>query len=153
MVAAPEISNQPTTFLRQLADIPSLIMHKFGKIFIGLLVLGLVTLIASWIVSEVRWRIVNAPSGKFETAEAYLAAGRPPRDVVAVEANQGEFWIAYGALDTWMATPSGSAAYVFDAEGILRDWTSDVGDDSGFQIRWTGKARPSSVDELGKLGK
>ncbi len=136
-----------------VADSDSTIMNKLGKIFIGLLVLGLVALIGSWIVSEVRWRIVNTPSGKFETAEAYLATGRPPRDVVALEANEGVYWIAYGALDTWMATPSGSAAYVFDADGILRDWTSDVGDDSGFQIRWTGKARPSSIDELRALGK
>lgn len=128
-------------------------MNKLGKFAIGLLVLGLVTLIGSWIVSEVRWRIVNTPSGKFETAEAYLATGRLPRDVVALHADRGEFWIAYGALDTWMATPSGSAAYVFDAEGILRDWTSDVGDDSGFQIRWTGKARASSIEELRTLGK
>lgn len=128
-------------------------MNKLGKIFIGLLVLGLVTLIGSWIISEVRWRIINTPSGKFETAEAYLATGRLPRDVVTLEVDEGEYWIAYGALDTWMATPSGSAAYVFDAEGILRDWTSDVGDDSGFQIRWTGKARPSSIDELRTLGK
>ena len=88
-----------------------------------------------------------------ETAEEYLSSGRPPRDVVSLEANEGEYWIAYGALDTWMATPSGSAAYVFDSEGILRDWTPDVGDDSGFQIRWTGKARKSSIEELKSLGK
>ena len=128
-------------------------MNKLGKIFIGLLVLGLISLIGSWIVSEVRWRIVNSPSGKFESAEAYLATGRPPREVVTLEVDDKDYWIAYGALDTWMATPSGSAAYVFDSEGILRDWTPDAGDDSAFQIRWTGKARASSIEELRTLGK
>lgn len=32
---------------------------------------------------------------------------------------------------------SGPAGYVFDADGRLVDWSSDIGDDPAFDDRWT----------------
>jgi len=125
---------------------------KMKKSTWGTLVV-LLLLACGWLLSEIRWGRVNDPHGKFATASEYLAAGRAPSRVVRVQKDNAAFLVAYGPKDTWLAIPSGPAAYVFDRNGKLIDWTWDSGDDPGFQSRWTQRGSESTtVVELESLG-
>ena len=101
----------------------------------GMLLL-LVSLVGGWALSEFRWAQLNNPAGKFSNLEEYLAAGRGPSFVTRTRKGDESFLMAHSPMDTWLAVPSAPAAYVFDAGGVLVDWSPDPGDDPAFRERW-----------------
>ncbi len=92
--------------------------------------------VLGWLVSEVRWGRLNDPSGKFANAVQYLERGRLPSRLCRATTDGHTYFIAFGPMDTWLAVPSGPAAYVFDESGDMVDWSSDIGDDASFQSQW-----------------
>lgn len=105
-----------------------------------------------WLVSEIRWSRTNNPDGRFTTASEYLAHGRQPSRVTKVEKEGSIFLIAYSPMDTWLAVPSGPAAYVFDEHGQMVEWSRDTGDAPEFQRKWALPQEESSVAELRQVG-
>ncbi len=87
-------------------------------------------------VSEYRWAKANSPRGKFSNVGEYLALGRGPSRAGKAARDGETFLIAYGPMDHGFAMPSGPAAYVFDADGVLVDWSGDIGEDMEFHRRW-----------------
>ncbi len=108
---------------------------------------------AGWILSEFRWSRVNDPTGKFENASEYLAQSRQPSRVTSFELKGKSYLIAYGPLDIWLAVPSSPAAYVFDEQGHMVEWSADPGDDKAFQDKWPiSEANEVTVADLRRLG-
>lgn len=112
-----------------------------------LLFLFLVFLLLSWILAEVRWLKINTPNGNFASLAEYLAQERRPDRICEFTSGAVTYVMAYGPMDTWLAFPSGPAAYVFDRDGGLVDWSRDVGDDAAFAKRWPSEPcnGPSSI--------
>ncbi len=120
------------------------------QIVVALLVF--VLLPGGWLVSEARWASINSPSGRFTGATEYLAIGRPPQRVAQIEKDGKPYLVAYGPMDSWLALPSGPAAYVFGPDGTLVDWSLDVGEDPQFRARWpSAMLTPASVKDLREL--
>jgi hypothetical protein len=69
-----------------------------------------------------------------------FTAWRPhTREVEIIRQGETEYLLATaggGAL-----LPSGPSGYIFDRSGRLVDWSSDIGDDSRFQNKWTPSPR------------
>ena len=105
---------------------------------------------AAWLISEVRWDRMNSPAGRFSNVNEYLALKRSPGKVVKSKHKSGFYYIAFSPLDAWFALPSGPAAYVFNDEGTLVDWTADSKDDPAFHEQWLLSAKPSTLAELVK---
>ncbi len=123
-------------------------MKRSTKVRLGVWSMAL-ALPAAWFVSEFRWSIVNNPNGKFTSAAEYLARGRLPRLVQKIEKEGQTFFLAYSPMDSWLAVPSGPAAYVFGPDGTLVDWSRDTGDDSAFRKRWPRSGRlDATVEEM-----
>ena len=63
--------------------------------------------------------------------------------------------IAYGPMSSWILLSSGPSACVFDSTGRLVDWSSDIGDDSQFDRKWSAQdsfgSRSLSREEVEKL--
>lgn len=112
------------------------------------LTIAALTCLAGWLVSEVRWSRINNPSGKFSTVDEYLAQARQPSSVGKANKGGATYYVAYSPMDSWLAVPSGPAAYVFDETGQLVDWTSDTGDDATFRATWPLPHQKLSIDEL-----
>ena len=104
--------------------------------------------LGSWIFSEIRWSRINNPEGKFSAVSGYLAAGRLPTRVTKVRKDGATYFIAYSPMDTWLALPSGPAAYVFDETGKMINWSCDAGDDPNFEKNWPLPQERSSIEEL-----
>lgn len=102
----------------------------------------------AWLLSEIRWSRINNPSGRFDNLQEYLEHGRYSERVIRVEKNGNAFFITHSPMDTWLAAPSGPAAYVFDENGRLVDWSNDMGDDPSFRKRWPPPHENSSMEEL-----
>jgi hypothetical protein len=105
----------------------------------------------SCVYSEIRWAKINSPVGKFTNVTEYVAHGRQPSRVTSVEKKGKTYFIAHGPLDTWLATPSGPAAYVFDESGRMVHWSPDTGDDPSFWRQWPRPHTESSFEELKEL--
>jgi hypothetical protein len=125
------------------------------KALIGtvLFVLPLVAGGGAWWHAEMRWSELNSPSGKFATAQEYLAAGRLPSRVTVAWQDDHRFVIAYSPMDHGLALPFGPAAYVFDQSGDLVGWSGESAGDRKFKKRWPQKKQEeATLDELRKLG-
>jgi hypothetical protein len=59
-----------------------------------------------------------------------------PEGFVVVPFDGQDFLRVEGPTQSFFALPSGSSGYVFDKNGQLVDWTSDVGDDPRFARKW-----------------
>jgi len=105
-----------------------------------------------WLLSEIRWARINNPDGKFTNVREYIVQGRQPSRVTKVQREGGTFFIAYSPMDTWLALPSGPAAYVFDGTGEMIEWSRDIGDDPDFQKKWPLPQEESSLEELKQIG-
>lgn len=118
------------------------VLRSVGSVFrllvdvVAIILLVLALPVIAWILSEVRWASVNNPEGKFTNTAGYLAHGRLPERTYCVDRDGERFLLALGPLDTWLAFPSGPAAYVFNDDGDLVDWTRDIGDDAVFRDTW-----------------
>lgn len=104
----------------------------------------LMTALGIWVACEVRWSRVNDPRGRFSNWSEYIAQDRQPGRVVEVTRDGVRYLVAFGPMDPWLAVPSGPAAYVFDPDGKLVDWTGDSGDDPAFQVLWLQDANVQS---------
>lgn len=107
-----------------------------------------IAMVGSWCVSEVRWAWINSPDGRFGSLSEYLQYGRYPERVSKVRVGEDTYFVAYSPMDTWLAVPSGPAAYVFDARGRLVAWSHDIGDDPDFLRQWSHSREHSSIEEL-----
>lgn len=107
---------------------------------------------SAWLASEIRWVRINTPVGKFETASEYLEAGRLPSMVTTVDTNDRTFYIGRAPMDTWLAIPSGSPAYVFDDSGKLVRWYLNSSDTRKFESDWPlQQQRKATLEDLRKL--
>jgi hypothetical protein len=114
--------------------------------------LFLLLVVGLWLGSELRWRHINSPHGRFTTVRQYLDCGRMPLRVCQCVREGRNYWIAYGPVDTGLAVPSGSAAYVFDDTGKVVAWSFDTGDDNRFWKDWPRENQEmKSLDDLKKL--
>ena len=73
-----------------------------------------------------------------------------------VDVNGKQHLIAYGPMSSWLLLSSGPSACVFDDTGRLVDWSSDIGDDSQFDERWSaqrwrGTGRSLSRNEVERV--
>ena len=127
-------------------------MKRIAKIKIIIGALLVVAPACGWLLSEIRWARINAPDGRFSNVREYIARGRPPSRVTKVEKEGKTFFIAYSPMNTWLAVPSGPAAYVFDATGQMVEWSADTGDDPDFQKKWPLPQEKSSLEELKRIG-
>ncbi len=115
-----------------------------------LLIFGLAG--SAWLASEIRWGTINNPVGKFETASGYLAVGRLPSRVTTLVTNDRTFYIGRAPMDTWLAIPSGSPAYVFDDSGKLVRWYLNSSDTRKFESDWPLQhQREATLEDLRKL--
>jgi hypothetical protein len=106
---------------------------------------------SAWLASEIRWGTINNPVGKFETASEYLAAGRLPSRVTTLVTNDRTFYIGRAPMDTWLAIPSGSPAYVFDDSGKLVRWYLNSSDTRKFESDWPlQQQRKATLEDLRK---
>lgn len=48
----------------------------------------------------------------------------------------GEVLLIVGKLPSKMTLPSGPPHYIYKKDGLLLDWTHDIGDDRNFRERW-----------------
>jgi len=104
---------------------------------------------AAWLVSEFRWSRINNPQGKFDSVASYLSSNRQPSRVKRIEREGTNYFIAYSPMDTWLAVPSGPAAYVFRPDGKMIDSSWDTGDDPAFGKRWPYTNRvDATVEEM-----
>ena len=118
------------------------------------LILIVVFPISFWVISEIRWAEINSPDGKFTNVTEYLAQDRKPVSIKKIEKEGNVYFIAFGPLDSWLAAPSGPAAYVFDADGKMVDWAGDSGEADDFNSRWPWPERKDSdLEELKKIMK
>ena len=127
-------------------------MKRSNKVEILIVVFVLVVPVGGWLLSEIRWARINNPDGKFTTVHDYLAQRRRPARVTKAQKGGNTFFIAYSPMDTWLAVPSGPAAYVFDETGHMVEWSRDTGHDWGFQQKWPLPQSESSVEELKRVG-
>lgn len=106
-------------------------MKRFrGIIIFAVLIGGCLT---TEIVSQRRLR----PTGRATTLQEYLAWRPSAEQFSAVDVAGNQHVIAYGPMSSWLLLSSGPSAYVFDGSGRLVDWSSDIGDDSAFDERWS----------------
>ncbi len=126
-------------------------MKRSRKILMLALVLICALPACAWFISESRWRRINNPEGKFSTVSEYLSGTRQPSRVQRIEKDGQNFFIAYGPMDTWLAFPSGPAAYVFGPDRTMVDWSWDTGDDSDFEKQWPRSLRvDATIEEMEK---
>jgi hypothetical protein len=100
-------------------------------------------------------RRVN-PTGRVSTLNEYLAWRPSAEQFAQVDVNGKPHIIAYGPMSSWLLLSSGPSACVFDDTGRLVDWSSDIGDDSQFDEKWSaqrsrGAGRTLSRSEVQKL--
>ncbi len=130
---------------RSASKVASLGRVAWPLVFVSLLATG-------YIAAEICWTRINSPVGRFTTVAGYLAQGRMPSRVELCSIRGGDFWVAYAPMNYGLALPSGPAAYVFDDQGRLVDWSADTGDDSRFTFNWPSKAMtPGSIEDLNRL--
>lgn len=106
----------------------------------------------AWLVSELRWTHINDPTDRFTNVTRYLAGSRQPSRVTRVRLEKKTYYIAYSPTDSWLATPSSPAAYVFDDQGKMVEWSADPGDDLAFQSKWPHPQHDVATSELSQLG-
>ena len=123
-------------------------MKRSTKIEILVVWFVIMVPMCGWIISEIRWARINNPEGKFSNVADYIVHGRQPSRVTKVEKQLKTFFIAFCPMDTWLAVPSGPAAYVFDETGKMIQWSRDTGDDARFQKQWPVPHEKSSIEEL-----
>ena len=121
-----------------------------NKRFVVLAVLVAVAPVLAWLGSEFRWDRINNPEQKFSNVNEYLALKRMPEKIIKSKQKSGLYYVAFSPMDTWFALPSGPAAYVFNDDGHLVDWTADSEDDPAFYEQWLQSAQPSTLAELVK---
>jgi len=127
-------------------------MKRFSILANVLVVLFFGGAFCAWVVSEVRWADVNYPVGRFGNVRENIAYGRLPGHVKRVKRAGETYHIAHSPMDTRYALPSGPAAYVFDQDGQLVDWSHDVDDDPRFRTTWAPRSgEDSTIEELRKL--
>lgn len=126
-------------------------MKKSSKIEWLIVSLVLASPACGWWLSETRWSRINYPDGKFTNVSEYLANGRQPGRVTKVKKDGDTFFIAHCPMDTWLALPSGPAAYVFDKTGRMIEWSSDTGEDPEFQRKWLLSQEHASIEELKQI--
>jgi hypothetical protein len=120
------------------------------ELIVCLLILGIPAAVC--LVSGYRWSRINNPKGKFTNVTEYLSVGRQPSRIGRIEKDGETFFIAYSPMDSWLALPSGPAAYVFDKDGRMIDWSRDTGEDPDFGRKWLhSKQAEITIDEFGKL--
>jgi len=130
---------------RSASNVASLRSVVLPTVIVILLAMG-------YMAAEIHWTRINSPIGKFTTVAGYLAQGRMPSRVEVCSIRGGDFWVAFAPMDSGLALPSGPAAYVFDDQGRLVDWSADTGDDSRFTNNWPSKAMtPGSIEDLTRL--
>jgi len=127
-------------------------MKRNTKIEILVVLLIVVLPACGWLLSEMRWSSINTPNGRFANVREYIEHGRQPSRVVKVEKEGKTFFIAHSPMDTWLAVPSGPAAYVFNEAGQMLEWSRDMGDDPSFQKKWPLPHKNSSLEELKRIG-
>lgn len=129
-------------------------MSRVRKVAVSICLIVFVLPLIALLVSDIRWNYVNSPRGNFTNVTEYLAWGRPPMRVMRIEKEGSAFYVAYGPVDdTWLRFPSGPPGYVFDASGKLIDWSSDTGDDAGFQLEWRDRPHEEvSIEHLRRIG-
>ena len=115
-----------------------------------------VVLIGGYLTAEfVSHRRVN-PTGHASNLNEYLGWRPSAEQFAAVEVDGKPHVIAYGPMSSWLMLSSGPSAYVFDDNGRLVDWSSDIGDDPQFDERWSaqrsrGAGRTLSRGEVQRL--
>jgi hypothetical protein len=106
-------------------------MKRFrGTLFLVLLIAACVAL------EHFSYQRLN-PTGRFSTLGGYLAWRPSSQRFATTDVNGRRCIIAYGPGRSWLLLSSGPSAYVFDNTGRLVDWSSDIGDDSAFDDRWS----------------
>jgi len=124
-------------------------MRKITKAEIVVVLLVFSIPAIAWITSEIRWARMNNPAGRFGSVEEYVQHGRLPERVTKTMKEGRSYFIAFSPMNHGLAVPSGPAAYVFDSNGQLVDWSPDTGDDPDFIKRWPhDKQRPSSLRQM-----
>jgi hypothetical protein len=112
---------------------------------IAVLLLGYVALI--------RFDIWSTNPGKNgRTLDGFLASMPKPQKVELINTATQSFVFVTGVYPRfwWITVPSGPPCYVFATNGVLIEWTSDIGDDDAFMKRWPFSLprQPMKVDEL-----
>ena len=111
-----------------------------------LVILGLP--LAFWIGCEVFHMQTSNPRGASSYRE-YRDRLPPPRWAEKMEKDGKTYFAAAGPIRAPLALPSGPPVCVFDANGIMVDWTVDEGDDGRFQKAWSGfEIQKLTVEEL-----
>jgi hypothetical protein len=92
------------------------------------LVSGYLLLLRDW------YRSVQPPGNSLEVCLTKLP--HSPEKSKEFVSNGNKYLAVFGQLPTFPRFPSGCPVYIFDATRQLVDWTSDEGDDPGFNDRW-----------------
>jgi hypothetical protein len=103
-------------------------MKRFRPLIVVVLLIG------AWLAAERFFYRRTVPPTKVTDINSFLQWRRPTRDPVVVQGPGGEHLLVMGPGGGVL--PSGPSAYVFDCRGHLIEWSSDIGDDNGFQQKW-----------------
>lgn len=104
-----------------------------------------------WIGCEVYHAKTSNP-GTATTCREYRETMPAPEWAIRVAKGGKPHHLVGGPIRAPLALPSGPPVYVFDAGGMLIDWTLDEGDDEAFQGRWSGLPSGSfDVKELDRI--
>ena len=94
----------------------------------------LILAVVAWLAFEGASRSRLTPPPHVTTLTEFLH-WRPQTTRVLVVSSAGqEYLCALGPKAGLLS--SGPSAYVFDASGLLKDWTTDAGDDPHFRDKW-----------------
>jgi hypothetical protein len=93
-----------------------------------------------WFSSQWYWRSYVSPPKSFRHSEYTKFYGEPYREF-SRDREGASFQIVYGQMPSsyLFVHASGHPAYVFDDNGKMVDWSSDVGDDNAFISKWFSK--------------
>jgi hypothetical protein len=100
-------------------------------------VLSLLVLFACWLAHAYGERQHLDPQWQgVRTYQEFLDVMPPAEAMELVQVAGVTYLRVEGPTASLLTLPSGSSAYVFDRQGVLVDWTADIGDDGKFTERW-----------------
>jgi hypothetical protein len=121
---------------------------------IAILAALLVGLFGVWIYSEQKWVRAVCPPESATNLMVFLEARPHPQQILKFTyGGKTHIEVIGKPVTFFLSLPSGPPAYIFNENGVLVDWSRDVGDNPSFGNRWGGfsNAITISVEESKQL--